>query len=124
MMAFILATDFDFIAYMSKMAFFGEVFFFFFSRQWRFWNMIKFTNLHNRYELVNATDDEWGMATPDDSDRGFFGHVVRKVCRLSVFGFVRICAPTCACACVIQFVCLITVVLRRYHYSDATVSIS
>ena len=39
MMAFILATDFDFIAYMSKMAFF---FFFWklFSRQWRFWNMI------------------------------------------------------------------------------------
>ena len=36
MMAFILATDFDFIAYMSKMAFFGS----FFSRQWRFWNMI------------------------------------------------------------------------------------
>ena len=37
MMAFILATDFDFIAYMSKMALFGS---FFFSRQWRFWNMI------------------------------------------------------------------------------------
>ena len=38
MMAFILATDFDFIAYMSKMAsfFYGS----FFSRQWRFWNMI------------------------------------------------------------------------------------
>ena len=43
MMAFILATDFDFIAYMRKMAFFflffgggGELF----SRQWRFWNMI------------------------------------------------------------------------------------
>ena len=35
-MAFILATDFDFIAYMSKMAFFKK----FFSRQWRFWNMI------------------------------------------------------------------------------------
>ena len=34
MMAFILATDFDFIAYMSKMAFFlgGGLF----SRQWRF----------------------------------------------------------------------------------------
>ena len=27
MMAFILATDFDFIAYLSKMAFFGEAFF-------------------------------------------------------------------------------------------------
>ena len=26
MMAFILATDFDFIAYMSKMAFFGSFF--------------------------------------------------------------------------------------------------
>ena len=36
MMAFILATDFEFFAYMSKMAFFGS----FFSRQWRFWNMI------------------------------------------------------------------------------------
>ena len=36
MMAFILATDFDFIAYMSKMAFFWKRF----SRQWRFWNMI------------------------------------------------------------------------------------
>ena len=39
MMAFILATDFDFIAYMSKMAFFGKLF----SRQWRFWNMIYIT---------------------------------------------------------------------------------
>ena len=29
MMAFILATDFDFIAYMSKMAFFWKAFFFF-----------------------------------------------------------------------------------------------
>ena len=37
MMAFILATDFDFIAYMSKMAFFGGKLF---SRQWRFCNMI------------------------------------------------------------------------------------
>ena len=27
MMAFILATDFDFIAYMSKMALFGKLFF-------------------------------------------------------------------------------------------------
>ena len=36
MMAFILATDFHFIAYMSKMAFFWKLF----SRQWRFWNMI------------------------------------------------------------------------------------
>ena len=36
MMAFILATDFDFIAYMSKMAFLKA----FFSCQWRFWNMI------------------------------------------------------------------------------------
>ena len=32
MMAFILATNFDFIAYMSKMAFFKS----FFSRQWPF----------------------------------------------------------------------------------------
>ena len=38
MMAFILATDFDFIAYMSKMAFF--FFWKLFSCQWRFWNMI------------------------------------------------------------------------------------
>ena len=37
MMAFILPTDFDFIAYMSKMAFF---FWKLFSRQWRFWNMM------------------------------------------------------------------------------------
>ena len=36
MMAFILATDFDFIAYMSKMAFFLEAFF----MPGRFWNMI------------------------------------------------------------------------------------
>ena len=36
MMAFILATDFDFIAYMSTMAFLWKLF----SRQWRFWNMI------------------------------------------------------------------------------------
>ena len=40
MMAFILATDFDFIAYMSKMA----SFFIFFLRQWRFWNMIYIYN--------------------------------------------------------------------------------
>ena len=41
MMAFILATDFDFIAYMSKMAFFFLCFFLkLFSRQLRFWNMI------------------------------------------------------------------------------------
>ena len=39
MMAFILATDFDFIAYMSKMASFFS-FWKLFSRQWRFWNMI------------------------------------------------------------------------------------
>ena len=39
MMAFILATDFDSIAYMSKMAFFGKLF----SRQWRFGNMIILT---------------------------------------------------------------------------------
>ena len=36
MMAFILVTDFDFIAYMSKMALFWKLF----SRQWRFLNMI------------------------------------------------------------------------------------
>ena len=36
MMAFILPTDFDFIAYMSKMAFFWKLF----SRLWRFQNMI------------------------------------------------------------------------------------
>ena len=36
MIAFILATDFDFIAYMSKMALFWKLF----SRQWRLWNMI------------------------------------------------------------------------------------
>ena len=36
MMEFILATDFDFIAYMSKMTVFLKTF----SRQWRFWNMI------------------------------------------------------------------------------------
>ena len=41
MMAFILATDFDFIAYMSKIAFLWKLF----SRQWRFWNMIG--NKHN-----------------------------------------------------------------------------
>ena len=36
MMAFILATDFDFIAYMSKIALFWKLF----SRQWRFWNIM------------------------------------------------------------------------------------
>ena len=36
MMAYILDTDFDFIAYMSKMAFFWKLV----SRQWRFCNMI------------------------------------------------------------------------------------
>ena len=47
MMAFVLATDFDFIASMSKMAFFFSFLFFLgggggklFSRRWRFWNMI------------------------------------------------------------------------------------
>ena len=47
MMAFILATDFDFIAHMSKMAFFWKLF----SRQWRFWNMIFFPvspHVHNK----------------------------------------------------------------------------
>ena len=43
MMAFILATDFDFIAYMSKMAFILEAF----SCQWRFWNMISPSNAIN-----------------------------------------------------------------------------
>ena len=38
MMAFILATDFDFNACMRKMAFFWKPF----SRQWRFCNMISF----------------------------------------------------------------------------------
>ena len=42
MMAFILTTDFDFIAYMSKMAFF---FWKLLSRQWRFWNMIRIADL-------------------------------------------------------------------------------
>ena len=37
MMALILATDFDFIAFMSKMAFFWKLF----SCQWCFWNMIR-----------------------------------------------------------------------------------
>ena len=50
MMAFILATDFDFMAYMSKMAFFGS----FFSRQWRFWNMIL---------LAEPLNDEGGEET-------------------------------------------------------------
>ena len=36
MMVFILATNFDFIAYMRKMAFFGKLL----SRQWSFWNTI------------------------------------------------------------------------------------
>ena len=45
MMAFILATDFDFIAYMSKMAFFGEAFF----------TPMAFleydSSIHNQYEM-------------------------------------------------------------------------
>ena len=59
MMAFILATDFDFIAYMSKMASFwgggggagGKIF----SRQWRFWNMISmiFVVLHDILHYCN-----------------------------------------------------------------------
>ena len=45
MIAFILATDFDFIAYMSKVGFFffwggGGGVWKLFLRQWRFWNMI------------------------------------------------------------------------------------
>ena len=55
MMAFMLATDFDFIAYMSKMALF--FFFFFgsyFSRQWRFWNMIYFHAIIETKSLVNS----------------------------------------------------------------------
>ena len=52
MMAFILATDFDFIAYMSKMAFlFGS----FFSRQWCFWNMINLYINATRVRLVSLT---------------------------------------------------------------------
>ena len=51
MMAFILATDFDFIAYMSKMAFFKKLF----SRLWRFWNMISmiFVVLYNILHYCN-----------------------------------------------------------------------
>ena len=45
MIAFILATDFDFIAYMSKMAFFGTFF-----TQWRFWNMIDLTKANSRWK--------------------------------------------------------------------------
>ena len=41
MMVFILTTDFDFVAYMSKMAFFWKLF----SRQWRFWNMILYMHM-------------------------------------------------------------------------------
>ena len=37
MMAFILATDFDFIAYNNEQ---NGLFWKLFSRQWRFWNMI------------------------------------------------------------------------------------
>ena len=47
MMAFILATDFDFIAYMSKMAFLGKLF----SRQWRFWNKI--------ISVITETGESW-----------------------------------------------------------------
>ena len=50
MMAFILATDFDFIAYMSKMAFFWKIF----SRQWRFWNLIDYLHLIGFF-VVDAT---------------------------------------------------------------------
>ena len=51
MMAFILATDFDFIAYMSKMTFFWKLF----SRQWRFWNMISmiFVVLYEKLHYCN-----------------------------------------------------------------------
>ena len=38
-----MATDFDFIAYVSKMAFFWKLF----SRQWRFWNMIVLYMIRN-----------------------------------------------------------------------------
>ena len=49
MMAFILATDFDFIAYMSKMDFFSKLF----SRQWRFWNMINKPWLKSSLSMFN-----------------------------------------------------------------------
>ena len=53
MMAFVLAADFDFIAYMSKMAFFGKLF----SRQWRFWNMISmiFVDLYDILHYCKET---------------------------------------------------------------------
>ena len=50
MMAFILATDFDFIAYMNKMAFFRKLF----SRQWRFWNMICFAVKVNQVKYPDS----------------------------------------------------------------------
>ena len=50
MMAFILAVDFDFIAYMSKMAFFGKLF----SNQWRFWNMVHIPQLVQRQQVEFA----------------------------------------------------------------------
>ena len=51
MMAFILATDFDFVAYMSKMTFFWKLF----SRQWCFWNMISmiFVVLYDKLHYCN-----------------------------------------------------------------------
>ena len=52
MMAFILATDFDFIAYMSKMTFFWKLF----SRQWRFWNMIVLASGFYQFVDVHKVD--------------------------------------------------------------------
>ena len=63
-MAFILATDFDFIAYMSKMAFFWKLF----SRQWRFWNMIYITLYNVLLYLNKKTKTNIPNATsPNDS---------------------------------------------------------
>ena len=56
MKAFILATDFDFIAYMSKMAFFGKLF----PHQWRFWNMFKYLLcFHKIYVFIGLRRDTY-----------------------------------------------------------------
>ena len=85
MMAFILATDFDSIAYMSKMAFFGKLF----SRQWLFWNMISmiFVVLYNILHYCNLPYERSETESPRFENNVTSSHT--SECRLVVRSATR-----------------------------------
>ena len=67
MMAFILAIEFDFIAYMRKIAFFGKLF----SRQWRFWNMMYFTQNKLKHFTGNKNKLVHEVVFHEDQQHGY-----------------------------------------------------